>query len=264
MTAKSKSPAIPVKRSRTSSVSYPYHPLALCVDLAKGVRDIGNGKQDVPRSLLASHLKVGENSGDFITKIASAKTYGLIDGRGTFNLTDLSRGYFFPTTDPDREKKMALLQASAQPGAFSALLSRFDGSKPPDQELIGNVLSQQMGIPESWKARVTKYFLKSMEFAGALGSDGFLRHAAELERVRRGGPPLKVALEKNGQDQNGGVKDPLDDPPADPPNDPDQVGVIVWKYPYKGKTLRVETPEDMPKEVWQKLSAYIGVLEPTE
>jgi hypothetical protein len=56
---------------------------------------------------------------------------------------------------------LATLQAAAQPGAFAALLSRFDGTKPPDQELIGNVLSQQMGIPESWKARVTKYFIKS-------------------------------------------------------------------------------------------------------
>src|SRR6266446_3729640 len=98
MTAKSNNPA-PAKRAprpRTATVSYPYHPLSLCLDLAKAVREIGNGKQEVSKSLLASHMKLDENSADLSQKIASSKTYGLIDGRGTFKLTDLSTAYFFP------------------------------------------------------------------------------------------------------------------------------------------------------------------------
>lgn len=124
-------------------------------------------------------------SGDFSAKIASTKTYGLIDGRGAFRLTDLSMGLFFPTTDPVAQRKIALLEAAGTPGAFASLLQRYDGSKLPAHELMGNVLSQQMGIPESWKVRVTTFFIKSMEFSGALGPDGFLRHGAELEKARQ-------------------------------------------------------------------------------
>jgi hypothetical protein len=225
----------------------------LCLDVAKGVREIGNGKQEVSRSLLASHLKVDENSADFSQKIASTKTYGLIDGRGTFKLTELSMGYFFPTTNPEREKKIALLQAAAQPGAFAALLQRYDGSKPPSQELMGNVLSQQMGIPESWKMRVATFFIKSMEASGALGADGFLRHAAELEKARRGGGDLQFTP-ASGQ-AGGGTPPP---PPPPRQDEPDPPGAITWKY----KDLRVHTPDDMSREVWEKLKAYVDILEP--
>ena len=186
MTAKSKPAVVPAKRNR-SSVSYPYHSLALCVDLAKGVREIGNGKQEVSRSLLASHLKIAESSGDFAQKIASTKTYGLIDGRGTFRLTDLSIGLFFPTSDPEREKKIALLQAVAQPGAFAALLDRFDGSRPPTHELMGNVLGREIGIPESWKMRVATFFIKSMETAGRFGAGRLLATCRRAGKSYQGG-----------------------------------------------------------------------------
>jgi hypothetical protein len=267
MTAKPNPSSSPAKRSRTSTVSYPYHPIALCLDLAKGVREIGNGKQEVSRSLLASHLKIDENAADFSQKIASTKTYGLIDGRGTFKLTELSMGLFFPTADPEREKKIALLQAAAQPGAFAALLQRYDGSKPPSQELIGNVLSQQMGIPESWKMRVATFFIKSMEASGALGPDGFLRHAAELEKARQattgGAAPTGTEPDRkvynNGATAGGRTSGNVGNMTQD---ESEQLGVIVWKYPYKGKSLRVETPEDMSREVWEKLNRYITVLEP--
>jgi hypothetical protein len=259
MTAKSTVPVVAsTKRTRTSTVSYPYHPLSLCIDLAKGVREIGNGKQEVSRRLLASHLKINENSADLSQKIASTKTYGLIDGRGTFKLTELSTGFFFPTRDPEREKRIALLQAAAQPGAFAALLERFDGSKPPAQELIGNVLSQQMGIPESWKMRVATFFVKSMEAAGALGPDGFLRHGAELEKAKldsgKGSPP-SVSPQPIGQ--NSSEIKPLLVPPIS-----ELAGVTVWQYPFKGKTFRIETPEELPREIWEKLSRYLNVIEP--
>lgn len=262
MTAKSKSISAPAKRNR-ASVSYPYHSLALCVDLARGVREIGNGKQEVSRSLLASHLKIAESSGDFAQKIASTKTYGLIDGKGTFRLTDLSMGLFFPTSDPEKEKKIALLEAVAQPGAFAALLDRFDGSRPPTHELMGNVLGREMGIPESWKMRVATFFIKSMETAGALGPDGFLRHAAELEKARAGGSD-SAGQGLGGQREEQKSKNPALLRQYESEIGLDQVGVTVWQYPFKGRVFRVETPEDMPREVWEKLNRYVSVLEPAK
>ena len=262
MTAKSTTIS---KRKVRATVSYPYHTLSTCLEIAAGVKDIGNGKKEVSRTLLASHLKLDEKSGDFAQKLASTKCYGLIDGRSDFKLTDLSMGLYFPTEDPERQRRTALLQAARNPGAFSALLEKYDGSKPPSQELMGNVLSQEMGIPESWKLRIATYFIKAMETAGAISSDGFLRHKAEMETV------LSSTGQQRAPDAISGIHGHAAKKPglaeeqrrtSLPTDDIDQEGVIVWKYPFKGKTLRIETPEDITHELWNKLKRYIEVLEP--
>ena len=183
MTAKSNTVPPPVKRARLASVTYPYHPLNLCVDLAKAVREIGNGKGEVSRKLIASHMNVDEGSSDFAQKLASAKYYGLIDGRSAYTLTEISRALFYPTHDPEKERKVALLKAVQTPEAFIELLRKYDGSRPHSPELIGNVLHSEMGIPDSWKQRVATFFLRSLEYAGALSTDGFIRHGAELEKL---------------------------------------------------------------------------------
>jgi hypothetical protein len=261
MTAKSSAPAPARTRTRTATVSYPYHPLAACLEIAKGVREIGNGKQDVSRSLLASHLGVDEKSGDFAQKLASTKCYGLIDGRTEFKLTELSRGIFLPTEDPDRQRRLALLQACRGPGAFAVLIDRYDGSKLPSPELLGNVLSQELGIPESWKVRIVTYFIKSMQLSGALNQDGFLRHKAELQKLGSGSSGhIQEREHVRSQDDERRVDERRK--PLDPAEDDNQEGVVVWKYPFKGRTLRIETPEDMTPEIWNKLKRYIDVLNP--
>jgi len=268
MTAKSQESAPPKTRIRTATVSYPYHPLELCIELAKAVREIGNGKQEVSKSLLASHMKVDEQSSDFSQKIASSKCYGLVEGRNGLQLTDLARGLFFPTQDPERERRLALLEAVSAPGAYANLIARYDGSKPPAQELIGNVLSQQMGIPESWRMRVAAFFLRSMQFAGAVSADGHFRHKAEMEKLKGGhqeSPPAH-----NGSGNGTAVTPPFSQPPQEkssPPtmqDDPNRDDVEVWTYRVEGKPFRIEYPASMTKEVWEKLKRFLHALEPSD
>jgi len=251
-------------RERTSSVSYPYHPLSLCLDIGEAVREIGNAKSEVSKSLLAHRLQVPEKSGEFSQKLASAKCYGIIEGKSAFNLTAVAKSYFFPTNDPDTERKVALLKFFSSPGAFSRLLSKYDGVRPPSLEVLGNVLHQEMGIPDSWKTRIAKFFTRSAEFSGALDSSGFLRHQALLETLASGAAiqsrnyseqsdtyasaPL-ASVKKHPQVV---VETPLEDP----------VGVVVWTYPCDGKRLRIETPENMTMEVWEKLRRYLDVVKP--
>ena len=45
-------------------------------------------------------------------------------------------------------------------------------------------------------------------------------------------------------------------------DDPEQDDVVVWKYPFGGRMLRVETPAEIPRDVWDKLKSYIDILEP--
>src|SRR5690606_32184278 len=125
---------------RTATVTYPYHSLESCLKLAEAVKQIGNGRQDVDKSLLASHLKADEKSGEFAQKIASSKTYGMIDGKGVFQLSDAARSYFLPTSDPEVSRKAALLKFLASPGAFKMFIDRYDGSKLESLEIMGNIL----------------------------------------------------------------------------------------------------------------------------
>ena len=262
MTAKSKENATPQTRKKTATVSYPYHPLNLCFEMAKAVAEIGNGKQPVSKSLLASHMKADEQATDFLQKITSSKCYGLIGGRGDFTLTDISRALFFPTEDPERQKKVALLEAVKNPGAFSALLDRYDGSKLPALELIGNVISQHMGIAESWKMRVAAFFTRSLEYAGAVSAEGHLRYKAEVEKVRNGhsfvSPPPT-----NHQDSPPAVRQEL--PPSPPVRDviPNKEGLEVWTYRVNGEPFRIEYPENMTRETWEKINRFLHALEPT-
>lgn len=256
MTAKSTGDAPPQTRSR-ATVTYPYHPLDLCLKLAEAVREIGNGRQDVDKSLLAARLNINEQSPDFRQKIASAKTYGMIDGKSALQLTETAKSYFFPTNDPEKEKAIALLKFYSSPGAYGALIEAYDGSKPPPMEVLANILGQKYNIPESWVNRIATWFLRAGVTAGAIQSDGFLRYRAKLQSLgASGGAPILPA--------QGGNYQHLQPAPIGLSSDDgnEQFGVIVWKYPFQGKMLRIETPENLTNEIWEKLNRYIQVLKP--
>jgi hypothetical protein len=253
MTAKSQGDAPPQARTRTATVSYPYHPLDLCLALADAVREIGNGRQDVDKSLLAAHLKVDEQAADFRQKIASAKTYGMIDGKATLQLTEAAKSYFFPTQDPEREKAQALLKFFASPGAFNALIDAHDGSKPPSQEIVANIFSQKYGVPGSWASRVAGWFFRAGVTAGAIQPDGFLRYKAKVQSLGGGVtmfagvpvPPVPLPT--------------LPSPLAREVREEAREDVSVWTH---GKSIRVETPENLTEEMWEKLNRYIQAIKP--
>jgi hypothetical protein len=256
-TAKSAEGSAPqAKRTRVATVSYPYHSLELCIELAKAVREIGNGRSDVTRSQLAHRLGLSEQSSDFAQKIASSKTYGLIDGRSSFHLTETSNQFFFPTDEGEEAKKLCLFRFLEAPGAFKALIERYDGSRPASLEIMANILGQSYGIPESWKSRVAAFFNRSAQYVGAMGADGFLRFKAQIDGIATSVPPANSPVGAELPEK------PLTPPLATGQNKQNQEGVIVWTYPCAGKFLRVETPENMTKEIWDKLMKYIQVLEP--
>jgi hypothetical protein len=257
VTTKSTSGDTGPRRERTASVSYPYHPLALCIDIGTAVREIGNGKADVSKSMLAHRLKTSEQSGDFASKLASTKTYGIIEGKGSFSLTAAAKTYFFPTKNPEIEKQQALLTFFSSPGAFRELIRMYDGSQL-SPEIMANVLHQQMGIPDSWTGRVSKFFVRSAEQAGAMDS-GHLRYKAICERLAYAIP--SSSHETNDQQIHKETKSTPFENLKDPAREIDP-GTVVWSYPCEGNEVRVETPQNLTKEVWEKLKRYIDVLEP--
>ena len=256
-TTKSEVGAPQSKRTRTATVTYPYHPLELCIPIAETVKRIGNGRSDVSNSKLASSLGVSEQSADFAQKIASSKTFGLIHGKSTFLLTETAREFFFPTENAEISKKKSLLRFFDSPGAYHALIERYDGTIPPSMEIMGNVLHKEFGIPESWRLRVAAQFLRSAMTAGVMGNDGYLRFKATSQQM--GIAASNASPKKMDAPQ---VVGDLELPKNPPEDRLQQDGIIVWTYPCAGKFLRVETPEKMTQEIWEKLNKYIQILQP--
>ena len=63
------------------------------------------------------------------SEVTATKAFGLLEGRGSYSLTDLAKQYFYPTVENGREA--AAVKSLTFPKAFSLLVQKFDGGKLP-------------------------------------------------------------------------------------------------------------------------------------
>lgn len=237
--------------------AYPLYALDEALKIAEAVKDMGGSRTPVSKALLAKHLKYAETGPSFVQRIAAAKSYRLIDGWGSYTLTEESKQYFYPTTDDD--KLRASLSFLSSPPPFELLIKRFDGAKLPSNEMIGNVLHQEARIPDSWKGKLASMFVRSAQFIGILDSQGILRHKATATTLP---PPSEGDVPKFDQQVSSGGQA---SGTGRLPTEAAAPGHTLWTFRYKGSHIRLETPEDMPKDLWEKLNAYVQqVLKPLE
>ena len=241
-----------------SGGNYPYYPLAKCLPVAEAVKSLsGGGKSQVSKSLLASSLNEDQRSQTLAFKLTSAKSFGMIDGRADFNLTEISKRYFFPTDETGRQG--ALLDFLEYPPAFKKLVERFDGSKLPTTEIISNILHRECGVPQSWKDRVATFFIKSAQYASAIDEQGHLRVKASREgRVSREvstGESEEVELSVIGTPQSQITRQK---------RIAGQVNLAakIWTFTDENRTLLVETPRDITAQEWEVLNQYVQFISP--
>jgi hypothetical protein len=226
---------------------YPYYPLHLALKVSDAVKELGGARSEIPKSALAKHLAEGEKSATFQQRIASAKTFGLIEGRGEYLLSEAAKKFYFPTSESD--KFGALLDIFSTPPTFKELLQRFDGDKLPSREILGNILHRELGVPESWKERVASFFSHSAQFVGAIDAQGFLRHKAAFHTNIVSDPPPETVVPRSHvrpQVFYGGESNEVN----------------VWNFSHAGKTVRLETPAGLDKDLWEKLNSYVQLLKP--
>lgn len=185
--------------------SYPLYDLGEAVKVTEAVRDLGGGNVPVSKSLLAQHMKYAENGPSFFQRVGAAKAFGLIEGRGSYSLTDLAKQYFYPTVENGKEAAAVL--SLTFPKAFSILVKKFDGGKLPNLEMIGNIIHSEAGIPVSKKSILAGLFLRSVQFIGAIDAGGFLRCNAlvsagkkVLEGIDSGKIPREFNLDNAPED----------------------------------------------------------------
>jgi len=235
---------------------YPLFALPECFRVAEAVRDLGGARSPVRKSSLAQHLKFPESSPSFSQRLGAAKAFKLIEGHGSYSLSDAAKRYFYPISES--QKAEAGLEILSSPLAFQSIIRRFSGDKLPTSEIIANIVHREAGVPLSWKDRTASFFRKSAEFLGVVDAEGFLRYGNEnaVSESKEQSIKTQPAMSDNGTAQQI-IRTPrkVESPPP---------GYSQWVFPFGGSYIRLETPEALTKELWDKLNAYVQILKPSD
>jgi hypothetical protein len=236
--------------------SYPIYDLAEAVKIAEAVRDLGGSNSPVARSLLAQHLSYAENGPSFFQRVTATKAFGLVDGRGSYSLTDLAKQYFYPTIENGKES--AAVKALTTPKAFSILVQKFDGGKLPPIEMIGNIVRAEADIPVSKKNTIAGIFLRSVQFIGAIDSGGFLRCKALVaagKKVLDGIDSGRIPKEFNLDDAPDDLKP--SDQNSKSEKDKEESGYHTYILPLSnGRKIIVKAPLDVTKLEIERLKKW--------
>lgn len=238
--------------------SYPYSSLIAALKIADAVKNLGGARVKIQKSVLASHLKESEKSAAFQQRLNGAKAFGIIEGRKAYVLSAAGQRYYFPTTES--EKSSALLELLSAPEAFKQLINRFNGAQLPSREILANILHRELRVPDSWKERVAASFENSARFAGALDETGFLRYSASKEQILLR-PQFATNIDTMESDKRA-ISGP-EQPIRTESRTEQPLESNVWNFVYKGKAVRLVTPTELDESLWEKLNAYVQLLNPT-
>lgn len=245
------------KHVSTSMQAYPLYDLAPSLDIGEAVHNCGGTRVGVHKSQIAAHIKLSETSSTFDARMGTARSFGVITGRGEYTLTESAQRYFSPMSEADR--KEALLSFLLSPPAFAKLVNKYDGTKIPTGDYLANVFASQFGVGKSWASRVANIFAKTAEMAGVLDSHGFLRYEATLRGLKTT-QPLHTIGKPVMEEGAASIQD--SQLPIESPSHPSKIkeGTTVWAY----KSVRLETPETLTIGLWEKLRQYVEILKPDD
>jgi hypothetical protein len=233
---------------KTDTQRYPLFSLENAVAVGEAVCEAGGCNGEVPKAVIASTLQCSSTSGAFLQRLATARSFGILEGRGAYKLTEQAKQYYLPSSDA--EKRQALIGMFASPPAFAELLKRLDGNKLPPRSVVANMLHRELNIPSSWNDRVAGFFVNAAQFSGALDAQGFLRLSAarhslpkasaesrstEAPTVTSHRPQRSVEMEESAPQ-----------------------GKDSWVY----QAVRLDTPCDLSPALWKKLNQYVQVIKP--
>lgn len=246
---------------------YPYYGLEKCVEVAAVVRDLGGGRSEVTKTVLAHQMNVSDSSAAFQQLIGAVKSFGLIKGRGSYMLTEISKAFFYPTQEGQAPR--ALLQAIKAPQVFEEMINRFDGNRIPPSELLANILHREYGISTSWAPRVASLFASALRFAGALDGD-LLQYESAMQRSLGDVPndaeptePVSSTVPlRDATGRRAAVAPTVQPGPARSESRQEAAGMTVWVFKLRGQSVRLETSDDLTLDLWLKLNQYVQVLKP--
>jgi len=189
----------------TSSVAFPYYDLDKSIAAARIIQDRAGGVCN--RSQAATYLGYsGVKNGSFLTRIAAAKMFGLIEQEqdDELRVSDRAHAILGPVSDGDAEQ--AKLDAFFSVELFEKVFDEFDGHQLPSVIGLVNLLRNKYNVVAGRVDPTVRILLDSAEQAGLFLASGNRSRMVKpsLPAARSGGRTVKVEREESGGAQHGG------------------------------------------------------------
>ncbi|MBZ9922110.1 hypothetical protein FJ942_09735 [Mesorhizobium sp. B2-4-2] len=192
----SSAPAAEDKQSRDqSTIQFPYGDQDDGISVARGIMDCGGVPVDADQ--LAAAMKQAPSSGNFRLKIATARTFGIIETvGGKYQLTELG----FAIVDPKRERA-ARADSFLKVPLYKRVYDEFRGKQLPPRPAPLEHAFVGFGVAPKQKEKARHAFDRSASQAGYFPN-------GDRDRLVR--PPIANAGE-NAADAHEGKKEQRDD-----------------------------------------------------
>ncbi len=187
-----------------SGASFPYYNLERSIEVAKVMHERAGGVCDRPQ--LAAFLGYkGTNNGGFLSRVAAAKMFGLIEQDGD-NVKVSPRGQSVVAPISEAHAERAKAEAFLTVDLFKRVFDQFNGATLPAEAGLKNLLETQYSVVKDRVAPTVSILLQSAEQAGFFKAAGPGRM---VKPVAATGAPLSspepaVVPRKNGGGGNGG------------------------------------------------------------
>lgn len=147
-----------------STIGFPYNDLEAAIGIAKKLHE--SGGVPVSRDQLAAALGLSQAGGNFVTRVATARLFGLVDfAQSKFSLTELG----YAILDPAREKG-AKAEAFLNVPLFKRTYDEFRGKQLPPRPLGIEAAFVKFGVAPKQKDKARVAFDKSAAQAGYFGA----------------------------------------------------------------------------------------------
>ena len=165
---------------------FPAFDLAASITVAEAMHNRGGGRTD--RAHLATFLNYkSTRSGAFNMRLAAARLFGVIEGRGDdLSVSSLGERIVAPTYS--EEAKAARVEAFLNIPMFQKTYHDFDGKQLPPPGGMQNYLQNEHGIPSGQTKRVLRILMDSAEQAHFFEARGGRSHMIK-PLIRDAGDP---------------------------------------------------------------------------
>lgn len=192
--------AAPAPRHKSAPRGYfPASDLDMSVKVAEVIRNRAGGRTD--RANLRAFLNYQTTrSGAFNARLASARLFGVIEGRGDdLSITPLGERIVAPTYEEDA--KAARVDAFLSVPMFRKVYEFFDGRQLPPDSGLQNHLQKEHDIPEGQTRRVLRTLMNSAEQAHFFETPGGRSHMVKPLLGDEVGPPDAPEQVEHSQDE---------------------------------------------------------------
>jgi hypothetical protein len=133
----------------------------------------GEGLQTLSQQDVAKRLGYANpTSTPFYRRIVAAKLFGLLDTTQGVNLTRLALDYFKPTDE--ESKQQALLTAVRNVIGYQGIIERFSEKRLPPLDILKNFVEREFDLAADAANACADIFVRSVNRAGLVRSDGTL------------------------------------------------------------------------------------------